>query len=283
VTIPNSVTSIGYGAFSGCTSLASVTIPSSVTSIEGEVFYECTSLASVTIPSSVTSIGEWTFSGCTSLASVTIPSSVTSIEDGAFSGCTLLSNAYFAGNAPYYGRVFIFNHVAQDFKIYYKTTSFGFTTPTWKGYPCYPSIAFYSVTFNGGINGLIQGAALQTVNHGGSTHEVTAVPSTGYRFVNWTGDYTGTENPLTLTNISANKTITANFAVNQVLTTAIRSISRTSVSIAVTPPAGTSAWGGRGKYPGWSDSVRNYRFKRELEFNHTEDNLVLYRCHGINS
>ncbi|WP_304960128.1 leucine-rich repeat domain-containing protein, partial [Muribaculum intestinale] len=33
VTIPNSVTSIGYSAFSGCSGLTSVTIPNSVTSI----------------------------------------------------------------------------------------------------------------------------------------------------------------------------------------------------------------------------------------------------------
>jgi len=57
VTIPSGVTSIGFGAFSGCTSLTSVTIPSSVTSIGNDVFFECNSLTSITIPSSVTSIG----------------------------------------------------------------------------------------------------------------------------------------------------------------------------------------------------------------------------------
>ena len=41
-TIPNSVTSIGDSAFSGCTSLTSVTIATSVTSIGDEAFYDCT-------------------------------------------------------------------------------------------------------------------------------------------------------------------------------------------------------------------------------------------------
>jgi len=90
--IPNSVTSIGDGAFSGCTSLASVTIPDSVTSIGNFAFSNCTSLASVTIPNSVTSIGNSAFSGCTSLASVTIPDSVTSIGYSAFSNCTSLTS-----------------------------------------------------------------------------------------------------------------------------------------------------------------------------------------------
>ena len=46
-TIPDSVTSIGVIAFTGCSSLTSVTIPDSVTSIGDFAFYNCTSLTSV--------------------------------------------------------------------------------------------------------------------------------------------------------------------------------------------------------------------------------------------
>ena len=46
-TIPNSVTSIGYAAFAGCTGLASITIPDSVTSIGGYAFYDCSGLKDV--------------------------------------------------------------------------------------------------------------------------------------------------------------------------------------------------------------------------------------------
>ena len=45
--IPNSVTSIGYIAFTGCNSLTSVTIPNSVTSIGNSAFSGCNSLTSV--------------------------------------------------------------------------------------------------------------------------------------------------------------------------------------------------------------------------------------------
>ena len=68
--IPDSVTSIGAGAFGGCTSLTSVTIPDSVTSIGGIAFGNCKSLTSVTIPDSVTSIGDGAFASCTSLTDV---------------------------------------------------------------------------------------------------------------------------------------------------------------------------------------------------------------------
>ena len=73
VTIPNSVTSIGYSAFRGCSSLTSVTIPNSVTSIGDRAFSDCSNLTSVTIPNSVTSIGGWAFADCSGLQSIIIP------------------------------------------------------------------------------------------------------------------------------------------------------------------------------------------------------------------
>ena len=82
-----SVTSIGTGAFNGCSNLTSITIPVGVKSIGDCAFYNCRSLTSITIPDSVTSIGDSAFYGCSGLTSLTIPHSVISIGDRAFRGC----------------------------------------------------------------------------------------------------------------------------------------------------------------------------------------------------
>ena len=92
ITIPDSVTSIGSSAFSDCSSLTSITIPDSVTSIDWSAFRDCSSLTSITIPNSVTSIDSYAFSDCSSLTSITIPNSVTSIGDHVFDGCKGLTS-----------------------------------------------------------------------------------------------------------------------------------------------------------------------------------------------
>ena len=63
VVIPDSVKTIGYGAFSGCTS-TKVTIPESVNSIGEAAFSDCVNLTSLTIPKNVSSIGDRAFYGC---------------------------------------------------------------------------------------------------------------------------------------------------------------------------------------------------------------------------
>ena len=90
ITIPESVTSIGAYTFKGCSGLTSINIPESVTSIGNSAFSGCSSLIAFTIPKNVTSIGEYTFKDCSGLTSINIPESVTCIGNSAFSGCSSL-------------------------------------------------------------------------------------------------------------------------------------------------------------------------------------------------
>ena len=82
--IPDSVTTIGFYAFSGCTSLTSVNIPDSVTTIGFYAFEGCTSLTSVNIPDSVTTIGIHAFSGCSNLRHAYILNKACEIHPQAF-------------------------------------------------------------------------------------------------------------------------------------------------------------------------------------------------------
>lgn len=92
VTIPDSVANLDDGVFNGCSNLVTVTLPSGLTIIPEATFRICSSLTEVNIPSCVTSIGYQAFNQCISLTSITIPSSVTSIGGYAFVNCTSLSS-----------------------------------------------------------------------------------------------------------------------------------------------------------------------------------------------
>jgi hypothetical protein len=83
--IPETVTGIGDGAFSGCSDLASITIPNSVISIGKSAFRSCSGLASVTIGNSLISIGSEAFGYCDALTDVTCLAEVLPIiEENAF-------------------------------------------------------------------------------------------------------------------------------------------------------------------------------------------------------
>ncbi|MBQ9978098.1 MAG: leucine-rich repeat protein, partial [Clostridia bacterium] len=160
VTIPNSVTSIGWNAFENCTGLISATIGNSVTSIGNFAFQGCTGLTSLTIPDSVTSIGFSSFEGCTGLTSITIPDSATNIYDRAFYGCTGLTSITIGNSVTSIGAYAFENCTALE-NVYYKgfyrdrfeKISFGqyntlLTDATWHYTFCDESQHEYSINSN---------------------------------------------------------------------------------------------------------------------------------------
>lgn len=87
-----SVTSIGGGAFSGCSGLTTVTLPDSVSSMGKQVFSGCTNLETVVLPETADSMGSRIFEECTKLISITLPEGITFVEYDAFYGCTSLES-----------------------------------------------------------------------------------------------------------------------------------------------------------------------------------------------
>ncbi len=100
--IPEGVTNIDNGAFSGCNTLTQIVIPNGVTSIGAWAFKNCSSLTEVVMPDSITIIEMYAFEGCDSLTQIVIPNSITSIGEGAFRNCSSLTNIKVdANNATY--------------------------------------------------------------------------------------------------------------------------------------------------------------------------------------
>lgn len=90
--IPDSVTTIGWGAFRGCSDLSRIILPKGLKVIDGYAFYHCVALTDIDLPSGVTSIGSSVFAECTGLTSLVLPDKLTSIGSHAFSECTGLES-----------------------------------------------------------------------------------------------------------------------------------------------------------------------------------------------
>ncbi len=86
------LTTIGSSTFRGCTTLRTIALPNSIAAINQYAFYNCTALTTVTAYSGtqLTTVGPYAFYGCRKLASFTMASTITAIGDHAFYNCVSL-------------------------------------------------------------------------------------------------------------------------------------------------------------------------------------------------
>lgn len=90
ITIPNEITEIAEYAFKDCYHLTNVTLPDSITVI-GEGAFARTGLTSIIIPDSVVEIPDYAFEECEQLTQITLPKSISIIGDSAFRNTGLTS------------------------------------------------------------------------------------------------------------------------------------------------------------------------------------------------
>lgn len=92
VSLPDTLTSLGDGAFSGCAALTSIELSDSVRTVGAQAFSGCVSLKEATLSSALTSLGARAFMDCTSLESITELGEISEIKDSTFSGCLALES-----------------------------------------------------------------------------------------------------------------------------------------------------------------------------------------------
>ena len=184
VTIPNSVTSIGDGAFyqSGITS---ITIPDGISSIGKETFCECNRLSYIEIPTSVTNIGAWAFNSCRNLSSIKC----------------LASTPPTIGNYVFEG--------TNECAIYVPCETLEQYQSAWTAYSSRIQYAPLEFTILGNVNDKYSGRVVVPKNICEDT--LTAISYYGYHFVQWSDG--NTDNPRAIA-LTQDTTFTAEFSKN---------------------------------------------------------------------
>ncbi|MGN8766186.1 leucine-rich repeat protein [Blautia massiliensis (ex Liu et al. 2021)] len=91
VTMGDSVTKIGAHAFAWCEELTSIRLSNNITEIPESMLYVCSKITKVTLPAKIKSIGKAAFCHCENLTEITIPSGVTEIGPTAFASTKIRS------------------------------------------------------------------------------------------------------------------------------------------------------------------------------------------------
>ena len=253
--IPNSVTSIGNYAFSGCSGLTSISVPNSVTSIGNSAFYNCIGLTSIIVPcekydyfvGKLTGYATIIYGDCTFEVAV----NANNEDYGTVTGSGIFKM----------GQTIQLTTTANE-GYRFKAWSDGVTdasreiTVTKDTIITANFVALYTIkALASASQGTVSGGG---VYEDGETATLVANAKAGYTFTQWVDG--NDENPRTVT-VNGNKTYTAIFAIDEHNVTLSKNISaagtvtgdgvyehNTTVQLTATANEGY-------RFKGWSDGV----------------------------
>ena len=124
--LPDTVTSIGHHAFSGCKNLESVEIRGEVRVLEEGCFSGCVSLREALLPDSIVEAGKNSFYKCGALEEISLPQQLEVIDDSAFCGCASLRGIHIPDTVMKIGdKAFFFFFCITDVNIPDSTAELG--------------------------------------------------------------------------------------------------------------------------------------------------------------
>ena len=111
IKIPDSVETIGNGAFRYCQNLERIALPSALQTLSNVTFYGCTALSEVTFPASLETIQVGAFGYCRNLSEVELPASLKTIQSYVFGGCSDLKTVSYDGSLEQWNHITANNDV----------------------------------------------------------------------------------------------------------------------------------------------------------------------------
>ena len=199
-------------------------IPNSVSTINAYAYSGCTNLVSVILPDNLSMIKWNAFQGCYSLTTLTIPASVEYIYQEAFAGCSALTQINAQPPTP----PFIYNNSFSDFSVPVNVPNGSVDAyRAAQGWSNFTNITDgnlnYQITVNVGNNGSVTYGTETVTNDSeifnvkdGNDAVLTITPATGYQVSTLTVNGEDvksqlTNGVLTISNVTANKTVEVTF------------------------------------------------------------------------